>query len=234
MFYEHKNHLHAMRQIVLDEIDNSRMMIQLCEKDSRLGYHSEAEGYLFFPEKLEARIAVLEHLLREDFPQFTLDAPLITEYTGETPKGPIARCHKNSPGPDKYPIGAQTGVCWSSYYDEENLYLVMEGTEGKSFTIEIEPCRLWPPVLLNVNKEGVPNLYEIIFRHPPVFKYLRERGALTIVIPLSPFDGYWRKKFPMRINLHCEGDAWVKHCPWPARLLHENYNPVSAGWLIFE
>jgi hypothetical protein len=234
MFFEHKDHLDAMRTLVRDEIQNSRIMIQLCEQDSRLGYHSEAEGYLFFPEKLTARIAYLEQLLREDFPKFKMDAPFIAEYTGETPKGATALCCKDAPGTDKQPIGIQTGVFWSSYYDKENLYLVIEGTEGKAFAIEIEPCRLWPPVLLNVSKEGIPRLYDIIFRKPPVFQYLREQGALTIVMPLSTFDGYRRENFPMRINVRCEGEAWVKHCPWPARLLHENYNPVSAGWLVFE
>lgn len=50
MFFERKDNLEALRGIVQDEIRNSRSMKQLCEQDSRLGYHSEAEGYLFFPK----------------------------------------------------------------------------------------------------------------------------------------------------------------------------------------
>ena len=60
--------LGEMRALVLAEMENSRKMIELCNKDSRLGYHSEAEGFKFFPEKLEDRIASLEHMLREEFP----------------------------------------------------------------------------------------------------------------------------------------------------------------------
>ncbi len=57
-----------MRDLVLAEIENSRAMVGLCEQDSRLGYHSEAEGFKFFPEKLLDRVAWLKKLLAEEFP----------------------------------------------------------------------------------------------------------------------------------------------------------------------
>lgn len=60
--------LSEMRRIVLAEIEISRDMIPLCEADARLGYHSEAHGYKFFPEKLKWRIGKLEALLIEEFP----------------------------------------------------------------------------------------------------------------------------------------------------------------------
>ncbi len=59
--------LSEMRNIVLSEMEESRAMIALCKKDGRLGYHSEAEGYKFFPEKLEHRIKTLEELLDTEF-----------------------------------------------------------------------------------------------------------------------------------------------------------------------
>ena len=48
------------------------------------------------------------------------------------------------------------------------------------------------------------------------------------------FDGYRRKNFPMRINIWSGNDGWVKREPWPNRLLHRDYNPKCAGWLIFD
>ena len=54
--------LEVMREIVRKEKEASARMIQLCESDSRLGYHSEAEVFKFFPEKLAWRIAELEKL----------------------------------------------------------------------------------------------------------------------------------------------------------------------------
>ena len=62
-----KETLSLMKEVVLKEIENSERMIVLCEKDNRLGYHSEAEGYKFFPEKLRYRINLLKELLNGQF-----------------------------------------------------------------------------------------------------------------------------------------------------------------------
>lgn len=59
--------INEMATIVLDEIGRSERLIELCENDSRLGFHSESEGYKYFPEKLRWRIAMLKNLLAEDF-----------------------------------------------------------------------------------------------------------------------------------------------------------------------
>ena len=61
--------LAEMRNLVAHEIENSRIMTELCRLDKRLGYHSEAEGFKFFPEKLEDRISKLEKLLSDEFPE---------------------------------------------------------------------------------------------------------------------------------------------------------------------
>ncbi len=64
---EPRTTLAKMRELVLAEIGETRAMITLCEKDARLGYHSEAEGYKFFPDKLRHRIKTLEDLLATEF-----------------------------------------------------------------------------------------------------------------------------------------------------------------------
>ena len=66
---ERLNKLNEMKSIVRDEINRSMRMIELCKFDSRLGFHSEAEGYKYFPEKLKWRIKLLDHLLMTDFPK---------------------------------------------------------------------------------------------------------------------------------------------------------------------
>lgn len=62
-----KTILAEMKQLVLLEKQNSLDMIPLCEKDVRLGYHSEAEGHKFFPAKLRHRIGFLDKLLQTEF-----------------------------------------------------------------------------------------------------------------------------------------------------------------------
>ncbi len=58
-----------MENIVHEEIENSLALAKLCESDSRLGYHSEACGYKFFPEKLLWRVDELKKLLKTEFPE---------------------------------------------------------------------------------------------------------------------------------------------------------------------
>lgn len=62
-----KENLDKMREIVYESIKQSEAMIPLCKADNRLGYHSEAEGFKFFPEKLERRINQLKTLLETEF-----------------------------------------------------------------------------------------------------------------------------------------------------------------------
>ncbi len=59
--------LTQLKEIVLDEIVNSTKMIELCDADSKIGYHSEAEGYKFFTEQLKHRINYLKDLLKTEF-----------------------------------------------------------------------------------------------------------------------------------------------------------------------
>ncbi len=59
--------LSEMKEIVREEIGNSLRLAELCERDSRLGYHSEAETFQFFPAKLRWRADRLRELLDGDF-----------------------------------------------------------------------------------------------------------------------------------------------------------------------
>ena len=57
-----------LEEIVKRQITVSDRMVELCEADPRLGYHSEAEVYKYFPEKLKWRSETLKQLLEQDFP----------------------------------------------------------------------------------------------------------------------------------------------------------------------
>ena len=58
-------HVSKMRRILAEESRLSRAMASLCAEDPRIGFHSEAETYLFFPERLEWRIARLGDAVRQ-------------------------------------------------------------------------------------------------------------------------------------------------------------------------
>ncbi|MBQ9922679.1 MAG: hypothetical protein IJO52_10860 [Clostridia bacterium] len=59
--------LNRMEEIVHNEIEISRRLSKISANDGRLGYHSEAEGFRYFPEKLEDRAEYLEKLLETEF-----------------------------------------------------------------------------------------------------------------------------------------------------------------------
>ena len=59
--------LDGMEKIVREEIENSLRLAELCEQDPRLGYHSEAEVFKYFPAKLQWRAELLKKLLSGDF-----------------------------------------------------------------------------------------------------------------------------------------------------------------------
>ena len=84
--------LQEMRQIVETELKNDAELIVLCQADSRLGFHSEAEGYKYFPAKIRWRMDYLHGLLDQEFPAFeraiTGGTDVFAEYAGRKSGAP--------------------------------------------------------------------------------------------------------------------------------------------------
>ena len=85
-FYAERNSANAfsgkMKEIMQEEIAQSERLASLCELDSRLGFHSEAETYKFFPEKLRARASLLRKFLTDPPPAYPgVDLPPCKENT---------------------------------------------------------------------------------------------------------------------------------------------------------
>jgi hypothetical protein len=87
--------LAELEQILRRELANGERLLRLCAADSRLGFHSEAEGYKYFPAKIRWRLAQLSGVLARDLPAVReaigRDELLFPEYTGRRPAGPTAR-----------------------------------------------------------------------------------------------------------------------------------------------
>lgn len=231
MLFNKVDHLAEMKEIVNDEIRNTRAMLTLCEKDSRLGYHSEAEGYLFFPEKLRARISLLEELLEKDFPAFDLNGTWIDEYTGKLLTGKVARC----PGRTEKEIlnKIDENKSWSISHDAENLYLTLYGMSDIVCNFALETQRLWSPFQIFFDPAGMDR---IVYHGPNLSGtvFTRENGNINVTIPLKEFHGFIREGFPMRVSVSGADFSWVENPPWPSRLLHGAYNPARAAWLVME
>ncbi len=88
--------LAEMEAIVHAEIANDEELLRLCQRDSRLGFHSEAEGYKYFPAKIRWRMERLRALLADGIPRFRRAIRegqlLFPEYTGRRTSGPCVTC----------------------------------------------------------------------------------------------------------------------------------------------
>ncbi len=151
---EQKRALAAMKRIVRRELALDAELLALCRADSRLGFHSEAEGYKYFPDKIEWRMAQLRRLLDEEFPavasRIRRAASLWPVYTGRQPQGPMVMSRRvHAPpldgrfdGPiwrdlpaaellvrDGHAVGDPAGSCprtkWRVCHDDDALYVAV-------------------------------------------------------------------------------------------------------------
>ena len=222
MLYEKKDNLAAMRPIVLNEMENTERMLALCRIDSRLGYHSEAEGYLFFPEKLEARLKLLRILLEEDFPKFDVEKDAY-DFT----KGLVAKPSGNT---------LSNGIVWGWEKVGDSLRFTFANNKGKHLRLSLEPARMWTPLEAWIDPDGKGGFNEHIFASSPEVTFTPD----SITIPLSAFDGFRREGFPLRVNVYSLGKgnkllaSWAPGELWPGRLMHAFYNPEMMGILSID
>jgi hypothetical protein len=165
--------LKQLTKIIREEINLDKQLLSLCEKDSRLGFHSEAEGYKYFPEKIRWRMEQLKNVLDNDVSEVRKtilnNQPLFPEYTGKKPTGDIAECVFSNgsilAGSDFVQQGnlkwqtcgygsGRTSVQWASAFAKDALYIIVSEKaisepENKpsqiiSIEVKVESRRLYP------------------------------------------------------------------------------------------
>ena len=230
MFRTGVSELEFMRPLVESEISNTLQMKDLCLKDPRLGYHSEAEAFLFHPVRLEKRKDLLVHLLEKDFPVFDLNAPFVKAWTGENPTGLAARAG------EFYPIGT-TGAEWRIAAENGKMIFEIRNFRKENYVISLEPRRLWCRFTVNFNADGGKTASTFICREVPEMKFSEENGCLRAEMPLAFWEEFREPGLPMRVHVAATDKAgnvetWGGNHPWKSRLTHGTYNPADAGWLL--
>ena len=236
-----------MAAIVREEITNSLQMCELCLNDPRLGFHSEAEGYKFFPAKLEWRVRLLEELLSRDFPRvYTAIAdgtPLFPEYTGMTVVENSYRCAGSRPEAATAWWNDGTGS-WRAWNSDKQFHLelkwqaddVVPGFIG----IAVEPRRLWPVVRFEIatdgEKQGHLSVMEGVAEWDTNIRKTGKYSVATFTLPFAAIPWYDGTR-PLRVNLyrtdidHQCRSAWIMPHPLKARLLFGTQNSKDLGWL---
>ena len=196
--------LGRMRKLVLAEIGNSGRMIELCGADSRLGFHPEAEGYKYFPEKLAWRIQRLKSLLEDDFPQIH-ERLSSGENTFPEKEVKSYRCNSGT-------SARVAGFSWQADYAEGKLKISIEhdGSADDEFRIFLEERPFYPP-------------QEFVLK-----------GTYEIEIPLSTDTkavGFNILKIN-KSNSGNETVGWEEFTPLKYRLVLADYNPRTMGRLV--
>lgn len=115
-----------METITVREIYRTERMIDICESDPRIGYHSEAEGFKFFPEKMRARVEKLWSLMENEF----------MEIRGRLLDGKHPLGYYYAEGEEFYPLGCEPECAKVEIIDEERSFSVYR--DGDEMKIHIE------------------------------------------------------------------------------------------------
>ena len=235
--------LQEMEAIVNEEICNSTKMIALCEADSRLGYHSEAEGYKFFPEKIRDRIAKLELLKNLEFAQVRQNisegkAPL-SWYEGT--EGPAYMLMKDLETASFEAISEEAS--FRAAFDSDNLYVELKGKPDASFVLYFEFEIMWPAPGIMI-ENGEITLRKTAYTHQSVFgervpceldKYkliASEPSEGHYILAVSKEKAGWTEERPIRALILADGISWIKDDEPVHTLGKQDTSPGEFGWLL--
>ncbi|MCC6344689.1 MAG: hypothetical protein IT166_20990 [Bryobacterales bacterium] len=253
--------LRQLSEIAREELEQDKVLLALCERDSRLGFHSEAEGYKYFPEKIRWRMRQIDGVLANDVPaiekQIRGNQPLFPAYTGRSPEGPVARAvpaddaiwtsagFAPPPGFEWQTFaGEKAGSRWGASYDGANLYLAVSGAAPvSSVLVKLEPRRLWPSkqLLFVPGAEVMAERPDSVAAQSVEGRVFAEGGGRNAVvrIPLERAGLDIRRPHPVRLNLRVQykdgaSGLWLPEHPLVSRLSLGTGNPADLGWLVLE
>ncbi|MCX6983694.1 MAG: hypothetical protein NT118_02935 [Lentisphaerae bacterium] len=240
--------LAKMRDIVENEIENSLKLKKLCENDPRLGFHSEAEGYKYFAEKLEWRAGLLRDLITTDFPKVQKiiedGETLFPDYTGARPEGKVCVCPKNKAKAETHKISE--GASFKAWHDDKNVFFSIRLDSSESDFTEaelcIEPRRLWPTHNYQIDSKGElwhfpKGVVDIDKRWTAKISAYMGEKTVDFTVPLACFRKNPESDRPFRFNLtikKADGHetSWVKKHPFESRLTFGTENPADLAWML--
>lgn len=220
-------------------------LAELAADDSRLGFHSEAEGHKYTPGMLGAQAQALRAIRDRGLPDLRArarrTAPLWPGWdrpADEEPSPP--RLGTTSADAPWTPLGDGR---WRSWATADALHFEAElpdrGTDDE-VTIEIEAARLWPVLPFRVHREGWALSERTLL--PSAARWSAEstmhdggwtaRAAWPLEIFRAPG---MRDGFRMSVTRSAAGERsrWPATSPQPlrARLCFGDRDPEALGWV---
>ena len=236
--------LDRLEALVDQEIDNSREMEKLCRQDSRLGYHSEAEGFKYFPEKLLDRIEKLKKLKKTDFVQvrerIRQGKPPLSYYEGDFSGYHMAKgCLEDA---DYICQSQETG--FRVAYDTENIYVELKGKIGTAFTLCFEYRLMWPSPEIHIENGNI-TLSDFVITHQSIwgekiqreldkypFQYREKNGMDVYLFTISRAEVGWMEDVPLKLRLAANDIPWIMEEEPVHTLGKTHLSPGEFIWLM--
>lgn len=232
--------LEKMRSLVLAEIQNSQAMIPLCEVDPRLGFHSEAERYKFFPAQLKKRIKALNTLLDTEFPEveerIKKGLTPLDYFLGDAEGYKMTSSIETAESVHIEGADASFKVA----YDADNVYMELDGAKDSyfKFSFEFIPTLLGPELQcekgrINLLLGPVQGYFGDKFTEE-LSKYqcesvIGDRDLYKITISRKSVN--WTKNTPLKLRISNNEILWKKSDN-PVNFLHNYRSPDEFGWLM--
>ena len=251
--------LDALRAIVERGIRQSEEMKRLCAADGRLGYHSEGEGYKYFPKKLDWRIQRLRELLETEFPAVTAriraGLPPLAYYAGQEPDSRHYQLGKAGIENAPWEMLHDGRAMFRAAYDENSLTIDLSAPYACEFQLAAEFRLLWADCPVSIRPDGSVRLCESARLYHSLFggreQAARERwraqalpGAgtrLRVTLDRDTID--WDGIRPMKLRVAAipvektpaggeRGILWCVEESPVATLGKGEISPGEFGWLM--
>ena len=240
--------LKRLFEIVSKEILQCDKMSALCKVDNRLGFHSEAEGFKFFPEKLESRKEKLKTLLTTEF-------PIVKQRIYEG-KMPLAYFNGEEEGVKSYTAGKNglENTEWEFLSDNESKFKVAIANEEicvelySSHKTDFMLCNefelFFPAPQVVIKSDGRVNLYRDCMTHQSILdeRVEEEKGKWQVedisnglethlIVKIDKkSNGFVRLPYKMLLKT-TDGAIWQKD-ERPVRTLGKVLiTPRDFGWI---
>lgn len=183
-----------MSRLIDEQLHGVMRLAELAENDSRLGFHSEAEGHKYTPDMLRAQRDALVDLRDRALPALGRvgedPAPLWPGWHAPTPEDETVTLGDSPSAATWHPLGAGRWRIWL----EDDLLRLEARLPGDAMDdqvlVEIEAARLWPVLPFRVHREGWA---------------LTERTLL-------PSSADWQGR------AHQDSDGWTAEMGWPLEI----------------
>ncbi len=246
--------LKKLQRLAREDAAASERMAVLCERDGRLGYHSEAEGYKFFPEKLRARANFLRTELSGEFEvvrrRISEGKPPLAYYLGEDDTTHTYRmAHGDISEAAWEPLGG-SDTAFRMAEDGERLTLQLRTENETAFILQPE-FRLFsvtPPVRLEKTDGGWVATSRAWSEHWPYARKEAAAAELAKWTVTSTRDGQteyvfvsvylrdfpFRGTAPFRYSIQTGSGVFWEDEPCPTVTLGKaTLSPGRFGWIRF-